>query len=93
MVQNSRPPQDCCSPQRQSEGVAKSVRDGDSTREAALRTSAPAPASTATWVRVEPAPMRLKEVLCGTTSRLEIDIDPDLYKAMIKILIGRIPGK
>jgi flagellar protein FlaG len=34
---------------------------------------------------VEQAAARVKEVLRGTTSRLEINIDPDLHKAVIKI--------
>ena len=86
MVQNVRPPQDPHFPQRQSESAAKLVRGGDSRVEVDLRTSTPAP--TPTREQVEQAAARIKEVLRGTTSRLEIDIDPDLHKAVIKILNG-----
>jgi flagellar protein FlaG len=86
MIQNIRPLQDPYFPQRQSESAAKSGRDGDSRVEADLRTSTPAP--TPTKEQVEQAAARVKEVLRGTTSRLEIDIDPDLHKAVIKILNG-----
>ena len=37
---------------------------------------------------MEQAAARVKEVLRGTTSRLEIEIDHDLHKAVIKIFNG-----
>ena len=86
MIQNIRPLQGPYFPQRQSERAAKPGGDGDSRVEADLRTSTPAP--TLTREKVEQAAARVKEVLRGTTSRLEIDIDPDLHKAVIKILNG-----
>jgi flagellar protein FlaG len=86
MVQNIRPPQDYYVAQRQSEGEAKSVRGKDSRAEADSGT--PAPVSPPTREDMEQAVDRVKEVLRGTTSRLEIDIDPDLHKAVIKILNG-----
>ena len=57
--------------------------------EAELRTSTPAP--TPTREQVEQAAARVKEVLRGTTSRLEIEINSDLHnlhKVVIKILNG-----
>ena len=89
MVQNIRPPQDPYFPQRQPESVAKSVRDGGSKVEADIRIPAPAP--TPTKEQVEQAATRVKEVLRGTTSRLEIEINSDLHnlhKVVIKILNG-----
>jgi flagellar protein FlaG len=86
MIQNIRPPQDFYFAPRQSESAAKSVRDGDSRVEADIRTSTPAP--TLTREKVEQAAVRVKEVLRGTTSRLEIEIDHDLHKAVIKIFSG-----
>ena len=87
MVQNIRPPQDpYVHQQRQPVSDAISVRDKDSVVEADLRTSTPAP--TPTREQVEQAAARIKEVLRGTTSRLEIVIDPDLHRAVIKILNG-----
>ena len=86
MVQNVRPPQDPHFPQRQSESAAKPVRGGDSTVEAAPGTSTPAP--TPTREQVEQAAARVTEVLRGTTSRLEFEIDPDLDKVVIKIRNG-----
>ena len=86
MVQNVRPPQDPHFAQRQFESAAKLVRGGDSRTEVDIGTSTPAP--TPTREQVEQAAARIKEVLRGTTSRLEIDIDPDLHKAVIKILDG-----
>jgi flagellar protein FlaG len=52
--------------------------------EADSRTSSPAP----TTEQAEQAAARVKEVLRETTSRLEINIDPDLQKVVIKILDG-----
>ena len=87
MVQNIRPPQ---GPYVHQPGPpvsdAKSIRDKDSSEEAELRTSTPAPPPTKE--QVEQAAARIKKVLRGTTSRLEIEIDPDLHKAVIKILNG-----
>jgi len=86
MVQNIQSPQGPYFLQRPSESAAKSVRGVDSRVEASLR--APTPAPTPTKEQVEQAAARVKELLHGTTSRLEIDIDPDLHKAVIKIFNG-----
>ena len=86
MIQNIRPPQDPQFPQRQSESAAKPVRGEDSRAEVDLGTSPSAP--TPTREQVEQAAARIQEVLRGTTSRMEIDIDPDLHKAVIKIFNG-----
>lgn len=86
MVQNIRPPQGPYFVQRPSESVAKPVSSVDSRVEAGLRPSTPAP--TPTREQVEQAAARVKELLRGTTSRLEIEIDPDLHKVVIKILNG-----
>jgi flagellar protein FlaG len=86
MVQNIRPPQDLYSVSRQFESVAKPVRDGDSKVEADLRASTPAAAPTNE--QVEQAAARVKEVLRGTTSRLEIEIDSNLHKVVVKIING-----
>ena len=86
MVQNIRPPQGPSFPQRQSESATKSARGGDSRVEDELRTPTPVP--TPTKEDVEQAAARVKDVLRGTTSRLEIEIDHDLHKAVIKIFNG-----
>ena len=86
MVQNIRPPQDLYVPQRKPESDAKPVGRGDSKVETEL--TAPTPASTPAKEEVEQAAARVKEVLRGTTSRLEIEIDHDLHKAVIKIFSG-----
>jgi flagellar protein FlaG len=87
MVQNIRPPQDpYVHQQLQAESAARSVRDHDSTVETDLRTSTPGP--TPKREQVEQAAARIKEVLRGTTSRLEIEIDHDLHKAVIKVFNG-----
>jgi len=87
MVQNIRPPQDIYTHQQgRPASEAKPVRDGAGKVEADLTASAPAP--TPTKDQVEQAAARVKEVLRGTTSRLEIEIDPDLRKAVIRILDG-----
>ena len=89
MVQNIQPPQGPYVPQCQSEGAAKPARvvnSEDSRVETDLRTPSPAP--TPTKENVEQAAARVKEVLRGTTSRLEIEIDPDLHKAVVKIRNG-----
>lgn len=84
MVQNIRPPQGPDFSQRQFESATKLARGADSTVEAELRTPTPTP----TKENVEQAAARIKEVLRGTTSHLEIEIDPDLHKVVIKILSG-----
>jgi len=86
MVQNIRAPQDIYMPQRQSGSEAKPVRDAGSRAEAVVQT--PAPASTTTKEQLEQAVARVKDVLRATTSRLEIEIDPDLHKAVVKIRNG-----
>jgi flagellar protein FlaG len=86
MVQNIRPPQDLYSVSRHFESAAKPVREGDSRVEADIRTSTPAPAPTKE--QVEQAAARVKDVLRGTTSRLEIEIDSNLHKVVVKILNG-----
>jgi flagellar protein FlaG len=98
MVQNIRSPQDLYVVSRQPESDVKPIRDVDSTVGADLRTPTPAPIPTKE--QVEQAAVRVKEVLRGTTSRLEIEIDSDLHKAVIKIfngesgeIIRQIPAK
>ena len=86
MVQNIRPPHDLYFPSRQSESPVKPVRDEDRRVDADPRTSTPE--LTPTIEKLEQAAARVKEVLRGTTSRLEIEIDPDSNKAVIKILNG-----
>ena len=86
MVQNIRPPQDLYSVTRQFEGAAKPVRDGDSRVEAEFKT--PAPELLPTKEQEEKAVALVKEALRGTTSHLEIEIDHDLHKAVIKIFSG-----
>ena len=84
MVQNIRPTQSPYVPQHQAETDAKPVRGGGGKVDAELKTSTPAP----TKEDVEQAAIRVKEVLRGTTSRLEIEIDSDSNKAVIRILNG-----
>ena len=86
MVQNIRSSQDLYVVSRQSESNTKPIRSVDSTVEADLRTSTPA--QTPTKEQVEQAVVRVKEMLHGTTSRMEIEIDFDLHKAVIKIFNG-----
>ena len=86
MVQNIRPAQSSYVPQHQAGTDAKPVRGGGTEVDAELRTSTPAP--TPTKEKLEQAAARVKEVLRGTTSRLEIEIDSDLNKAVIRILNG-----
>jgi flagellar protein FlaG len=86
MVQNIRPPQDLYSVSRQFESAEKPVRVGDRRVEADLRTSTQAPAPTRE--QVEEAAARVKDVLRGTTSRLEIEIDSNLHIVVVKILNG-----
>ena len=86
MVQNIRPPQDIHFTPRQSESAVKPVRDRDNRVDADPRTSTPEP--TPTIEKLEQAAARVKEVLRGTTSRLEIEIDSESHKAVIKILNG-----
>jgi flagellar protein FlaG len=98
MVQNIQPPQGPYFVQHLSQSVAKSVRGADSMAEAGPRASTPV--STPTRDQVEQAAARVKDVLRGTTSRLEIEIDPDLHKAVIKVfneesgeIIRQIPSQ
>lgn len=86
MVQNIRAPQDFYIHQRQSEGDARPVRGGEDRVGAAVRTSAPEPATTRE--QLDQAVARVKDVLRATTSKLEIEIDPDLQKAVVKIRNG-----
>ena len=86
MVQNIRPPQDPSIAPRQPGGDAKSIRVTDSRVEAGR--GAPTPIPPPTRDQVEQAAARVKEVLSGTTSRLEFEIDPHLNKVVIKILNG-----
>ena len=86
MVQNIRPPHDLYFVPRHPESAVKSVRDRDSSEDSDPRISTPEP--TPTKEKVEQAAARIKEVLRGTTSRLEIEIDSDSHKAVIKILNG-----
>jgi flagellar protein FlaG len=87
MVSNIRPPQDIYIHQQgRPASEARPVRDGDRKVEADLRPPTPAP--TPTKEQVEQAAARVRDVLRGSTSRLEIDIDPDLHKAVIKIRNG-----
>lgn len=86
MVQNIRPPQDPYVAPRQPVDDAKSIRATDSSVEAGRGASTPVPPPTRD--QVEQAAARVKEVLRGTTSRLEFEIDPDLNKVVIKILNG-----
>ena len=87
MVQNIRLPQNpYLHQQQQSARDAKPVRDKGSDVEADLKPSTPA--STPAREQVEQAVARVTEVLHGTTSRIEIEIDPDVHKVVIKILNG-----
>jgi flagellar protein FlaG len=86
MVQNIRPPQDYYVAPRQFESAAKPAHDGDSRVAADLKT--PVPVSPPTKEQVEQAALRVKDVLRGTTSRLEIEINSDLHKVVVKILNG-----
>lgn len=89
MVQNIRPPQDPYVVQHQSGSDVKPVRGKDNGVEADK--SSPTPVSPPTKDQVAQAAARIKEVLRGTTSRLEFEIDSDLKtmnKVVIKILNG-----
>lgn len=86
MVQNIRPPQDIHFAPHKFESDVKTILDGDSRVDTDLRASTPAPVPTRE--NVEQAAARVKDVLRGTTSHLEIEIDPDLHKVVIKILNG-----
>src|SRR6185295_805758 len=89
MVQDIRPPQDPYVVQRQPGSETKSVREKDGSVEA--HHGIPTPLPQPTRDQVEQAAARIKEVLRGTTSRLEFEIDPDLDrmdKVVIKILNG-----
>jgi flagellar protein FlaG len=101
MVQNIRPPQSFYVPQHQPPSDAKPVGRGASKVETELTApTAPTPVSTPAREDVEQAAIRIKEVLRGTTSRLEIEIDHDLHKAVIKVfsvesgeIIRQIPSQ
>ena len=89
MVQNIRPPQDPYVAQHQSGSDVKPVRGKDNG--VGADKSTPTPVSPPTRDQVAQAAARIKEVLRGTTSRLEFEIDPDLNKmdkVVIKILNG-----
>ena len=86
MVQNIQPPQGPYIVQHPSESVAKPVRGVESRVEADSGTPTPAPPPTKE--QVEQVAARVKDLLRGTASRLEIEIDPDLHKAVIKIFNG-----
>ena len=86
MVQNIRPPHDLYFIPRHSESVVKPVRDKDNRVDADPSTSTPEP--TPTKEKLEQAAARVKEVLRGTSSHLEIEIDSDSNKAVIRILNG-----
>lgn len=86
MVQNIRPPQDFYVAQHQHENNQKSIRGSDNSVAAVRSVSAPGPAPT--QEQVEQAAARVKDVLQGSTSRVEFDIDPDLNKVVVRILSG-----
>ncbi len=86
MVQNIRPPQGSDFPQRQSETNRNPVHAEDGRLGADL--NVPVPAPTPTKSDVEQAAVRVKDALRGTTTHLEIEIDHDLGKVVIKILNG-----
>lgn len=86
MVQNIRPPHDLYFVPRHPESAVKPVRNRDDRVDADSRNSTPEP--TPTKEKLEQAAARVKEVLRGTTSRLEIEIDSDSNKAVIRILNG-----
>ena len=86
MIQSIRSPQEQHIPQRQSENAVKPAGGGEARVEADPGPSTPA--ATPTLEQVEQAAARVTDVLRGTTSRLQIDIDPDLHQAVIKILNG-----
>lgn len=98
MIQNIRSPQDTFPLQHQSENAAKPIRREDSKADIDVETSSQE--ATPTREQVTQAAARVAEVLRGTTSRIEIDIDPDLNRAVIKIfngesgeIIRQIPAK
>jgi flagellar protein FlaG len=86
MVQNIRPPQSAYSRDLQPETAAKPAHGGGSRVEPELRT--PIPTSPPTKEDVEQAAARIKEALRGSTSHLEIEIDHDLHKAVVKVFNG-----
>ena len=86
MVQNIRPLHDLYFAPHQSESAVKPVRDRDNRVDVDPRTSTQEPPPTIE--KLEQAAARVKDVLRGTTSRLEIEIDSDSHKAVIKILNG-----
>jgi flagellar protein FlaG len=84
MVQNIRPPQGPYIHQGPTESHARPAHGRDSKVETELTAPTPPLAKE----DVERAAVRIKEVLRGTTSRLEIEIDHDLHKAVIKVFSG-----
>jgi flagellar protein FlaG len=86
MVQNIRPPQSTYSQDRQPETAAKAAHEGGSRVEPEPRT--PIPISQPTKEDVEQAAARIKDVLRGSTSHLEIEIDHDLNRAVVKVFNG-----
>jgi flagellar protein FlaG len=86
MIQNIRPPHDLYFVPRHPESDVKPIRDRDNRVDADPSTSTPEPAPTIE--KLEQAATRVKDVLRGTTSRLEIEIDSDSHKAVIRILNG-----
>ena len=86
MVQNIRPPQSTYSPDRQPETGAKPAHEGGRRVEPEPRT--PTPTSPPTKEDVEQAAARVKEALRGNTSRVEIEIDHELNKAVVKVFKG-----
>jgi len=86
MVQNIRPPQDSYFHQPQAESITKTVREGNSGVEADLTTSTQPPIPTKE--QLEQAAAGITNALRGTTSRLQIDIDPDLQQAVFKVING-----
>lgn len=86
MVQNIRPPQVPQFPLRESESGARPVRS--ESNKVAVDSGTSTPAATPTREQIEQAASRVSEVLRGRTSRVEINIDPDLHQAVIKIFNG-----
>ncbi|MEI8014419.1 MAG: flagellar protein FlaG [Nitrospira sp.] len=98
MVQNIRPPQGSDFPQRQLETNASPVPGAAGRVDTGLNPSVPAPIPTKK--EVEQAAALVKEALRGSTPRLEIEIDHDLHKAVIKVfneesgeMIRQIPAQ
>ena len=86
MVQNIQPPHDSYRAQSQPASDTQSIRGKDIAVGAGSGTPVSAPEPTRE--QAEQAAARVKEVLRGTTSQLEFEIDPDLDKVVIKIRNG-----